>query len=157
MENETFVHDFAFDRIGLSIKDNLEMTKKVDHIAIAVSSLEKGLSFYHDLLGLEHCGTEEIPEQKVKTAMLAAGSTHLELLEPTSNDSPVAKYIGQRGEGLHHIAFQVEDLEGELVRLKTAGARLIHEKPTRGVGGTRIAFVHPASAAGVLLELVERP
>lgn len=133
------------------------MSKEVDHIAIALADLAKGLAFFRDLLGLDHHGTEEVTEQKVRTAMLSAGSTHIELIEPTSPDSPVARHLERRGEGLHHIALRVEDLEGELKRLKAAGLRLIDDRPRIGVGGTKIAFVHPAAASGVLLELVESP
>jgi len=133
------------------------MTPQIDHIAVASSSLEKGIAFYARILGLEHHETEEVPEQKVRAAMLLAGSVRVELLEPTSDDSPIAKFIAKRGEGLHHIAFQVENLEEALARLKESGARLIDERPRAGVGGSRIAFVHPAAASGVLVELVERP
>jgi methylmalonyl-CoA/ethylmalonyl-CoA epimerase len=134
-----------------------KMHAEVDHIAIALSDLEKGLQIYRDLLGLEHHHTEVVEEQKVKAAMLTAGATRIELVEPTAPDSPIARFLAKKGEGLHHIAFRIKDLESVLARLKKAGARLIDEEPRQGVGGTRIAFLHPSATAGVLVELVESP
>lgn len=133
------------------------MRPDIDHIAIANASLEKGLAFYCGLLGLSHHETEEVPEQKVKAALLTAGSTRIELIEPTADDSPVARFLDRHGEGLHHIAFRVDDLEKTLAKLEQAGVRLIDTKPRSGVGGTRIAFIHPSAASGVLIELVEHP
>lgn len=129
----------------------------IDHIALATKKLDSSVPFYRDLLGLEYHETEEVPTQKVRAAILKAGETKVEILEPTAPDSPVARFIEKRGEGLHHIAFCVDDLDETLGRLKAAGARLIDEEPRPGVGGTRIAFVHPAAATGVLVELVEAP
>ena len=131
------------------------MNVELDHVAIAVSSLEKGIAFYGDLLGLVLHGTEEVKEQKVKAALMLAGDERIELLEPTAQDSPVAKHIARRGEGLHHIAFRTPDIEAALARLKAAGAELIDRSPRTGVGGSRIAFIHPKSSSGVLIELVE--
>jgi len=132
------------------------MAPELDHVAVAVSSLERGLALYGALLGLEHLHTEDVPSQKIRAAVLAAGSSRVELLEPTEEASPVARFIAKRGEGLHHIALRVEDLDGALEKLKQAGVRLIDEKPRPGVEGSRIAFLHPGAASGVLIELVER-
>jgi methylmalonyl-CoA/ethylmalonyl-CoA epimerase len=132
------------------------MTPKLDHIAIAAETLEAGLAYYRDLLGLKLHETEEVEEQKVRAALLPVGDTRLEILEPTSEESPIARFLAKKGPGLHHLAFEVEDIEAELEKLKKAGARLIDEKPRIGVGGSRIAFVHPKTAAGVLVELVQK-
>ncbi len=132
------------------------MAKKVDHVAVAVRSIEESLRFYRDLLGLEHIGDEEVAEQKVRVAVLRAGETRVELLEPTAPDSPVARFIDKKGEGLHHIAFRVDGIEGELERLAAHGTRLIDAHPRVGAEGARIGFIHPAASGGVLIELVER-
>ena len=131
------------------------MFKKVDHIGVAVRSLEESLAFYQKALGLEVRETEEIPEQKVRVAMLAVGETNIELLEPTSADSPIAKFLDKKAPGIHHVAFRVTDLDKILADLKDKGIRLINEKPQEGAGGKRIAFVHPAATGGVLLELCQ--
>ncbi len=130
---------------------------RLDHIAIAVEALEGSVAFYQRVLGLEHKDTEEVKEQKVRTALLTAGETRIELLEPTAPDSPVARFIARRGQGLHHLAFRVENIAAVLDRLKKAGAELIDTTPKRGVGGSRIAFIHPRAGSGVLIELVETP
>ncbi|MGB9666326.1 MAG: methylmalonyl-CoA epimerase [Candidatus Cryosericum sp.] len=130
--------------------------KNIDHIGIAVSNLQEALSFWETSLGIELHGVEEVAEQKVRTAFLPVGGTEIELLEATSPDSTIAKFIEKRGEGLHHIAIRVEDVEAALAELKAKGVQLIDEKPRDGAGGTRIAFVHPKSTHGVLLELCER-
>lgn len=130
----------------------------VDHLGIAVPSIEEALKFWQDTLGVKCHGVEEVADQRVKTAFLPIKDTELELLEPTSSDSPVAKFMeknGGRG-GLHHIAVRVENLEAVLAELKKKGVRLIDEKPRRGAGGAMIAFLHPKSTGGVLLELCER-
>jgi len=133
------------------------MTLKLDHIAIAVENLDKGLAFYRDTLGIEHAHTEEVVEQKVEAAMLKVGSAIIELVAPTSDMSPVAKYIARKGEGLHHLAFQVENIEEAIESIRNDGGRLIDDTPRAGAMGTKIAFVHPSSAAGVLVELVQKP
>jgi methylmalonyl-CoA epimerase len=130
--------------------------KSIDHIGVAVSSLQESLSFWETSLGIELHGIEEVTEQHVRTAFLPVGDTEIELLEPTSPDSTVAKFIEKRGEGLHHIAIRVDDIEAALAELKAKGVQLIDESPRSGAGGTRIAFVHPKSTHGVLLELCER-
>jgi len=128
----------------------------VDHIGIAVKNIEEALAFWEKTLGIPCAGVEEVAEQKVKTAFLPLKDTEIELLEPTSEDSPVAKFIEKKGEGIHHLAIRVENLEEALGTLKARGMRLIDEKPRYGAGGAKIAFVHPKTAGGVLLELSER-
>jgi methylmalonyl-CoA epimerase len=130
--------------------------KNIDHIGIAVSNLQESLSFWETSLGIELHGIEEVTEQKVRTAFLPVGGTEIELLEPTSADSSVARFIEKRGEGLHHIAIRVDDIEAALAELKAKGIQLIDETPRNGAGGARIAFVHPKATHGVLLELCER-
>lgn len=133
------------------------MPQHVDHIGIAVPALEEALRFYRDALGLTVHEIEEVPEQKVRVAMLPAGEANIELLEPTAPDSPIAKFLEKKGPGIHHISLRVIDLEGTLDRLKEQGVRLINERPLVGAGGKRIAFVHPSATSGVLLELSEVP
>ncbi len=129
---------------------------KVDHIGIAVKSIDAAKKLYHDLLGLDDAGSETVEEQKVTTAFFPVGDTEVELLESTAPDGPVAKYIEKRGEGVQHIAFRVENIEAALAELKEKGIQLIDEKPRRGAGGAKIAFLHPKSTYGVLVELCER-
>jgi methylmalonyl-CoA/ethylmalonyl-CoA epimerase len=128
---------------------------KIEHIGIATRSIEESLQFWRDALGLEVTHTETVEEQGVNVAMLPAGEPRVELLEPTGPDSPVAKFLEKRGPGIHHIAVRVADIRAALARLKAGGARLIDEEPRVGAGGCLVAFVHPTSAGGVLLELVE--
>lgn len=128
------------------------MVKKIDHLGIAVKSLEASVSFYENVLGLECEGQEVVESQKVKTAFFSVGDTHIELLEPTSEDSPVAKFIEKNGEGVHHVAYYTDDIEGQLQKAKDNGARLIHETPIDGAGGKKVAFLHPKSTMGVLTE-----
>jgi len=130
--------------------------KNIDHIGIAVANLHESLAFWETTLGIELHGIEEVAEQKVRTAFLPVDDTEIELLEPTSPDSTIAKFIEKRGEGLHHIAIRVDDIEAALAELKAKGIQLIDETPRDGAGGTRIAFVHPRATHGVLLELCER-
>ncbi|NLN82810.1 MAG: methylmalonyl-CoA epimerase [Firmicutes bacterium] len=132
------------------------MFNKIDHLGIAVKDLKQALGFYQDVLGLEYLGTEVVEEQKVTVAMLAVGESKVELLEPTSEDSPIAKTIEKRGEGVAHVAFEVDDIEAALKKLKDSGVRLIDEVPRIGAGGVKIAFVHPRSTNGVLVELCEK-
>ncbi len=128
---------------------------KVDHIGIATPQIEEALAIWQDALGLRVDSTEEVAEQGVRVAMLAIGETHIELLEPLSASSPVAKFLEKRGPGIHHIAVGVTDIRAALARFKEKGVRLIDETPRRGAGGCLVAFVHPSSANGVLLELVQ--
>jgi methylmalonyl-CoA/ethylmalonyl-CoA epimerase len=128
---------------------------RVDHIGLAVNSLDASQPFYETTLGLTFHEREEVAEQAVTVAMGEAGETHIELLEPLNDSSPIAKFLAKRGEGIHHIALHVDDLDAALEQLKADGARLIDETPRLGAGGKRIAFVHPKSTSGVLLELCE--
>lgn len=128
----------------------------VDHIGIAVKSIDEALNFWEGTLGIECHGVEEVADQKVKTAFLPLRDTEVELLEGTSPESPVSKFIEAKGEGIHHLAIRVENLEVALAELKAQGVRLIDEKPRLGAGGAKIAFLHPKATGGILLELSER-
>ena len=131
------------------------MPKKINHIGIAVASIEQAAPFYRDVLGMEFEGTEVVAEQKVKVAFFAVGESRIELLEPTADDSPVAKFLDKNGPGVHHVAYEVADLEQRLAALKAEGVRLIDEAPRTGAHNTRIAFMHPKASGGVLTELCE--
>lgn len=130
---------------------------KIDHLGIAVPEIDSALKFWQDALGLENVHTETVEDQKVKVAMLPIGDTNIELLEPTTPDSPVGKFLEKRGAGIHHMAVEVDDIVESLERLKNEGARLIDTEPKVGAGGCLIAFVHPKSTGGVLMELVQKP
>jgi methylmalonyl-CoA/ethylmalonyl-CoA epimerase len=132
------------------------MVKKVDHVGVAVKSLDEALKFYTEVLGLSLEGIEVVEDQKVKVAFLPVGDTEIELLESTDTEGPIAKYIEKKGEGMQHIAFRVDDIEKALDEMREKGVRLIDEKPRYGAGGARIAFLHPKSTYGVLVELSER-
>jgi methylmalonyl-CoA/ethylmalonyl-CoA epimerase len=129
---------------------------KINHLGIATRSIEEALKFWQDSLGLENIHTEVVEEQKVRVAMLPIGETRVELLEPISDDSPITKFLEKRGGGIHHIAVEVEDIEASLAKLKATGARLIDETPRIGAEGCLIAFVHPETTGGVLLELTQK-
>lgn len=131
------------------------MLKKISHIGIAVTSIEDATPFYRDTLGMAFEGTEVVAEQKVKVAFFAVGESRIELLEATSADSPVAKFLEKHGPGVHHIAYEVADLEQRLAQLKAEGVRLIDESPRMGAHHTRIAFMHPKTSGGVLTELCQ--
>jgi methylmalonyl-CoA epimerase len=131
------------------------MIKGIDHVGIAVKSIDEAKKFWVDTLGLKLSHIEEVPEQKVRVAMLKAGETTIELLEPTSPDSPIQRFIEKRGEGLHHLTLKTDKLVERLQKLKGANVPLIDEQPRIGAGGARIAFLHPKSAHGVLVELCE--
>lgn len=128
---------------------------KIDHIGIATKSIEEGLAVWQDALGLKPDSTEEVAEQGVRICMLPVGDTHVELLEPLSPESAVGRFLAKRGPGIHHIAVEVTDIRASLAELKHRGARLIDESPRVGARGCLIAFVHPSSTNGVLLELVQ--
>jgi methylmalonyl-CoA epimerase len=128
---------------------------KLDHIGIAVKDLEESLKFYRDALGIQLEGIEVVKEQKVTTAFLPVGESHIELLEATDSDSPISKFIEKRGEGIHHIAIKVENIEEHLQRLDEKEIRLIDREPKQGANNKKIAFIHPKSTSGVLLELCE--
>ncbi len=129
---------------------------KIDHLGIAVHSIEEAKKLFQDTLGLKFEGSETVAEQKVTTAFFPVGDSEVELLESTAPDGPIAKYLEKRGEGIQHIAFRVENIEEALAELKEKGIRLIDEKPRMGAGGAKIAFLHPKSTHGVLIELSER-
>jgi methylmalonyl-CoA/ethylmalonyl-CoA epimerase len=128
------------------------MIQSIDHLGIAVRSLDEAVPLYETALGLRCLGREEVASQRVKTAFFDVGGVHLELLEPTSPDSPIAKFIAEKGEGMHHIAFRTDDIEAQLKQASAGGIRLIHEKPFAGAAGKLVAFLHPKSTHGVLTE-----
>jgi methylmalonyl-CoA/ethylmalonyl-CoA epimerase len=128
---------------------------KINHLGIATKNIDDSLKFWADSLGLRNVHTETVEDQKVRIAMLPLGESRIELLEPTSDDSPISKFLEKRGGGIHHIAVEVESIRAALTKLKASGARLIDEVPRVGAEGCLVAFVHPASTKGVLLELVE--
>ena len=132
------------------------MINGIDHVGIAVKSIDEASKFWVDMLGFRLSRIEDVPEQKVRVAILQAGETTIELLEPTSPDSPVQQFLEKRGEGLHHLTLKTDNLAERLKKLKAADVRLVDEQPRIGAGGAKIAFVHPKSAHGVLIELCER-
>lgn len=132
------------------------MFKKIDHLGIAVDDLQAAVRLFQDVLGLEFAGEETVAEQRVKTAFFPVGESSLELLEPTDPDSPIAKFLAKRGPGIHHIALGVEDVAQAIEELKAKGVRLIDETPRLGAHGAKIAFVHPKSTPGLLIELCQR-
>jgi len=129
---------------------------KIDHLGIAVNSIDEGRNFWTGVLGLKFEGDETVEQQKVKTAFFPVGESEVELLESTSPEGPVAKFIEKKGEGIQHVAFRVDNIEEALSELKQKGVRLIDETPRIGAGGAKIAFLHPKSTSGVLVELCER-
>jgi methylmalonyl-CoA/ethylmalonyl-CoA epimerase len=135
--------------------ENKPMIKRIDHIAIAVKNLSNALTFFQETLGLDLVDTATEPEQHVTVAFMPVGDSEVELLEPDEVDSGVARFLARRGEGIHHICFEVTGIEAALVRLKEAGVQLINEEPVTNSRGQRLAFIHPKSAHGVLVELYE--
>jgi methylmalonyl-CoA/ethylmalonyl-CoA epimerase len=131
--------------------------EKLDHIGIAVKSIEESLPYYRDVLGLEYLGSEVVEAQKVRVAFLKLGESSIELLEPTSQESPVFKFLEKRGSGIHHLALRTSSIEEALDAHKSSGAQLIDDKARIGAHSMKIAFVHPKSTGGVLLELCEKP
>ena len=129
---------------------------KIDHLGIAVNSIDEGKNLWTDVLGLAFEGSETVEEQKVTTAFFPVGESEVELLESTAPDGPVAKFLEKRGQGFHHVAFRVENIEEALEELKEKGIKLIDEKPRKGAGGAKIVFLHPKATNGVLVELCER-
>lgn len=129
---------------------------KIDHLGIAVNSIDEGKKFWADVLGLEFEGSETVESQKVTTAFFPVGESEVELLESTAADGPISKYLEKKGEGIQHIAFRVENIEEALNELKEKGVKLIDEKPRIGAGGAKIAFLHPKATRGVLVELCQR-
>ena len=128
------------------------MLTKIDHLGIAVRNLDQSIEYYEKSLGLRCHGCEEVDSQKVKTAFFEIGDVHLELLEPTSEDSPIAKFLNKNGEGIHHIAFRTDDIEGQLKQASDSGVKLIHEVPFEGAANKLVAFLHPKFTQGVLTE-----
>ncbi len=128
---------------------------KINHLGIATNGIDEALEFWAEALGLENVHTEVVEDQKVRVAMLPLGESRIELLEPIADDSPISKFLQKRGGGIHHIAVEVDDIEASLERLKSQGMRLIDESPRVGAEGCLVAFVHPGSTGGVLLELVQ--
>ena len=131
--------------------------EKIDHIGIAVDSIEKWIGYYKDVLGLEHTTSVEIAEQNIRVAFLKIGESQIELVEPTSDDSPIAKFLENRGSGIHHIAVLVDDIDAALAKHRESGARLIDNEPRMGAHNMRIAFIHPKASGGVLMELCQKP
>lgn len=130
------------------------MKRKINHIGIAVNNIEEFITLYRDVLGLQYAGEEVVEDQKVKVAFFDIGESRIELLQPTSPDSPVAKFIEKRGEGMHHLAVSSENVEADLEEMKKKGIKLVDEVPRRGAHGTKIAFIHPKETK-ILLELTE--
>jgi methylmalonyl-CoA/ethylmalonyl-CoA epimerase len=133
------------------------MLSKIDHLGIAVKSLDEARKFYENVLGLQCEKIEEVASQKVRAAFFKIGDIHIELLEPTSADSPIAKFIETKGEGFHHIAYKTNNISGQLNQAAEAGCKLIHEEPITGAGNKLVAFLHPKSSHGVLTELCSDP
>lgn len=130
--------------------------ENVDHIGIAVNNLDERITYYTDVLGMKLLNVEEVASEQVRVAFIDAGNTHIELLEPLSEESAIHKHLEKRGEGIQHIALQVVGIETEMERMKNEGARLLSEQPKIGAGGAKVAFIHPKSSFGVLYELVDR-
>ena len=130
---------------------------KINHLGIATKSIDEALKFWAGAMKLENVHTEVVEDQKVRVAMLPIGESRIELLEPIADDSPISKFIEKRGGGIHHVAVEVDDIRSALENMRASGTRLIDEQPRPGAEGCLVAFVHPASANGVLLELVETP
>ena len=133
------------------------MVKKIDHIAIAVRDIDDAARFYTDILGLDLSGVEVVAEQKTRVGFLKIGDTNIELVQPVSDDSPLVKFLETRGPGIHHICLEVEDIEKAIEELMERGARMIDDKPRPGAHNTKVAFIHPKSSGGVLIELNEIP
>ena len=131
------------------------MIRRIDHIGVAVNSLEDSLPFWADTLGLDVDGIETLESEQVKVAFLEVGGSRIELLEPTSEDSVIGRYLGRRGQGVHHVTLEVQDLEARLESLRQSGVRIVGDAPRSGAGGRQVAFLHPGGTSGVLLELIQ--
>ena len=132
------------------------MLKKIDHLGIAVHSIDEARKFYENVLGLTCEKEEEVESQKVRTAFFLVGETHIELLEPTSDESPIAQFLAKKGEGLHHVAYRTTDMNEQLQAAKDHGCKLIHETPITGAGNKQVAFLHPKSSHGLLTEFCSK-
>lgn len=133
------------------------MIRRLDHIAIAVPNMEAAIARFVDDLGIELAGREDVPSESTSTAFLPIEGTKIELIHPIAGEGPVAAYLEKRGGGLHHLCFETDDIEGDMARLKSKGYRFLSETPKPGAHGTRVAFIHPKSCGGVLIELAEHP
>jgi methylmalonyl-CoA/ethylmalonyl-CoA epimerase len=133
------------------------MVRRIDHIAIAVHDIDEAAKFYRDILKLDLSGVEVVTEQKTKVGFFKIGESNIELVQPTSDDSPLVKFLETRGPGIHHICLEVDDIQSEVEELKKRGARMIDEKPRPGAHNTQVAFMHPKSSGGVLIELNQLP
>ena len=133
------------------------MVRRIDHIAIAVHDIDEAAKFYRDILKLDLSGVEVVTEQKSKVGFFKIGESNIELVQPTSDDSPLVKFLETRGPGIHHICLEVDDIQSEVEELKKRGARMIDEKPRPGAHNTQVAFMHPKSSGGVLIELNQLP
>ncbi len=131
------------------------MFKKINHIGIAVKDLETSMKFYKDQLGFQFNGTDEVASQKVKVAFFKIGETNIELVQATSPDSPIAKYLEKNKEGIHHICYEVDDIDAALEHLKSKDVKLIDNEPRPGAHGTKVAFIHPKASGGVLTEICQ--
>ncbi|MGQ9509734.1 MAG: methylmalonyl-CoA epimerase [Thermodesulfobacteriota bacterium] len=133
------------------------MLKKINHIAIAVNNIEEAAKFYQEVMGLTLSGVEIVQAQKTKVGFFKIGETNIELVQPAESDSPLVKFLENKGQGIHHICFEVDDVEAEVKAFIEKGATMIDQKPRPGAHGTKVAFVHPKSSNGVLIELCELP
>ncbi len=129
--------------------------KQINHVAIVVDDMDKALSFWRDALGIELHGLRDVPAEKSQVAFLPLSGSEVELVQPTTDDSGIAKYLTKRGPGMHHLCLEVDDIEGMLSQLKSRGVRLINEEPRTAVDGKKYAFIHPESTSGVLVELYQ--
>lgn len=132
------------------------MLKKLDHLGIAVKSIDEARTFFEEILGLPCEKIEVVESQKVKTAFFSIGETHIELLEPTSDESPIAKFLEKKGQGIHHVAYLTDNIKGQLETARGNGCKLINETPVEGAGGKKVAFLHPKSTLGVLTEFCSK-
>ena len=139
------------------IKKGQSMLKRINHVAIAVNNIEEAAGFYQDILGLKLSGVELVTDQKTKVAFFRIGESSIELVQPADKDSPLARFLETRGQGIHHICLEVDDIESEVKALLDKGAKLIDQKPRPGAHDTKVSFIHPKSSNGVLIELCELP
>jgi methylmalonyl-CoA mutase C-terminal domain/subunit len=156
IETAKYIEQTVYQRDGIEVKHEVDIVEKIDHIGIAVQSLDDSLPFYLDTLQLKLQGIEEVESENVKIAFIEAGNVKLELLEPTSPTSSIQSFINKRGPGIHHVALGVKDIAGRITELKKKGIQMIHDAPKPGAGGASIAFMHPKSSNGVLYELCEK-
>ena len=151
------VSDVDIRILGLLNQQEGDMLKKINHIAIAVNNIEEAAKFYQNVLGLNLTGVEVVTAQKTRVGFFKIGESNIELVQPAEPDSPLVKFLETKGPGIHHICFEVEDVEAEVKAYLEKGATLIDQKPRPGAHNTKVAFVHPKSSSGVLIELCELP